>query len=89
MRHVADACADFAQVSCAEDADFPTRRPVESGECTQEGCLASAIIAEDGEHFTAREFRSHAAQGGEATKLFYKIMNGYDGGGRGVSQRNR
>ena len=91
MRHVAYLLADVVKFTYPEDHDVAARRLAESCQSTQQCSFAGAVIAENRVELPTGKFRGDATQSGKAAKLLDQIRDSDDGdgGGRGVSQRNK
>jgi hypothetical protein len=91
MRHVAHLLTDVVKLTDPENRDLAIRRLAESCQSTQQCSFARAVIAENGVEFPAGKFRGDAPQRGKTTKLLDQIRDSDDGdgGGYGVSQRNK
>ena len=91
MRHVAHLLADVVKLLSPEDRDVAAGRLAEACQGAQQCSFARAVIAENGVEFPAGKFRGDAAQRGKTTKLLDQIRDSDDGdgGGYGVSQRNK
>src|ERR1700675_2675083 len=91
MRHVAHLLADVVNLLDPEDRGLAARGLAEPCESAQQRGFAGTVVAENGVEFPAEKFRGDATQRGKTAKLLDQVRDSDDGdgGGRGVSQRNK